>query len=308
MAFYTSSGINSITDLRDFIRTSCVASGWTLSGNVLHKGSTYVDIVDDGTIGLRIKGGNGIDGSNLLTDAGPYYCYLGTIAGIPLAYPMTVDIHVNTSPDEVYVVCNFSSSYYLLMAWGRSDVPGLTGTGNWYHAARFNLTGSNEFATAAGGYLTFINFGGHADGSGLFMVYAGTNGSSASGGATNSFIHHDIDGHGWGGTNGQSNFASSNPFISPLLAIQPNTWNGEMILLPFPVYKARDTGSKYSLVADLRNIRHCRIDNYEPGDIVTLGTDTWKVYPWFRKDSTAPDGGDGITHSGTLGYAVRYTP
>jgi hypothetical protein len=303
---YAIASVSSLADLLTFIRNSCTANGWTLSGNVLHKGTCYVEIVADGVVGLRINGGTGKDGSNLLTGGGPQYAYLGTVAAVPLAFPLSVEAHINASPDEVYIVLNYSTSYYSIMAWGLSDVPGLTGTGVWYHATRFAAQGGNEYTSAPGGINTFSNFSGHCDGAPMFSVWTGNNGSSANNGQNNSFIHHDVDGSGWG-TYVNVTFPSSNIHLSPLLASLPNSWNQEAVLLPFPIYVARVAGSKYSLVADLKHIRHTRIDYLAPEDIITLGSDQWKVYPWFRKDASARNGGQTLTHSGTIAYAVRYT-
>jgi hypothetical protein len=261
----------------------------------------------DGSVGVAIQGGTGKDGSNNLTGAGPLPAYLGTVAGIPLVYPLTCEIHVNTSPDEVYVVLNYSISYYSMMAWGISDVPGLTGTGNWYHATRCAQQGSREYHSSPGGIQTGINFGVHADGFPLFMCYSGSNGSSLVGGSTNSFIHGDVDGLGWNANSGDGSFPNTNLYIEPLLSYQPNFWNNETVLLPFPIHMQRSAGNKNTLVGDLKHIRQVRIDYREPGEIVTLGSDKWKLYPWFRKEITVRDGGAGTTHSGTMGCAVRYT-
>jgi hypothetical protein len=291
-------------DLLTFIRNTCVANGWTLAGNVLHKGGIYVEIIADGSIGLRITAGNGIDGGNLLTGAVGEYAYLGAIGTQGVTFPLTAEVHLNTSPDEVYVTLNFATTFYELMAWGKSDVPGLTGTGVWCHATRTWKTGVSDMQTSTEGVTTFINFSFHCDGSGLFMINAGFNGSNNSG-VNNTWIHADVDGGGWHA--GSGNFPSAMRYMSPLYAYSPNTWNLEALLIPYQVYMPRTSGSKQTLVADLKHVRMVRIDYLEPGDIITLGPDKWKVYPWFRKDTAARDGGSQISHSGTLGYAVRYT-
>jgi len=298
---YDTSSVADWAALLTFIRNTCTANGWTLSGNVLHKGNCYVEIVADGTVGLRIRGGTGKDGSNILTGAGPAYAYLGEIAAVPVAFPATAEVHVNASPDEVYVVINYSTNFYQMMAWGLSDVPGLTGTGVWYYATRCSVTGSREFSSNVTS-LTINGASGVApDGTPMFNV------AQANAGATdNAFIHGDVDARGWHGDTA-GGFAASNPYIAPLLACLPSDWNLEAVLLPFPVYVPRTAGNKFTLVADFKHIRHTRIDYLEPGDIITLGADKWKVYPWFRKDASVPDGGAMLSHSGTLAYAVRYT-
>jgi hypothetical protein len=303
MAYETGSA-SDLAGLLAFIRSSCTAHGWTLSGNVLWKGGTYVEILLDGTVGVKITGGNGIDGSNNLTTPCPESAYLGTIAGVALSYPMTVEAHINTSPDEVYIVINHTTNYYSLMAWGKSDVPGLTGSGVWFHATRTWKTGTDNFNIDEAGVSTVTNFGTHLDGAALFSIYTGDT-SSGGGGVNNSFIHADVDSLGW--HDGSGDFPTTFACVTPLQKLLPNAWNNETILLPYPVYVPRTSGDKNTLVADLKHIRLLRIDYHEPEDLITLGSDTWRVYPWFRKDVTDRDGGSELSHSGSFGYAVRYT-
>jgi hypothetical protein len=298
---YATSSCASLSALVTFIQNTATANGWTLSGQILHKGTCYVRVWDvDGT-NLGIQGGTGKDGSNNLTGACVYTAYLGTIATIALTYPLTAEMHINTSPDEVFVVVNYQTSYYSLMAWGLSDVPGIAGTGVWFHGNRTQAQGSREYQSGLAGGDVISNFGSHIDGAPLFNIFQGTD----AGGTNNSFIHHDTDGLGWsdylvGG------FPNAHRYIYPLNVYQPNAWNGETVLLPYPVYMAR-ASNKHTLVADFKHVRHCRIDNHQPGEIITLGADKWKMYPFFRKSLTARDGGNGLTHSGTIAYALRYT-
>lgn len=86
---------------------------------------------------------------------------------------------------------------------------------------------------------------------------------------------------------------------------QPNSWNSEATLLPIRAWKARPS-SKISMTADLEFARHIRIDNLSPGDILTIGSDQWKVFPWYRKDVSAHNGGYFVNHTGTFGWAIRY--
>ncbi len=210
---YSTSSVSNIADLLTFIRNACTANGWTLAGNVLYRGNCYVEIIADGSIGLRIRGGTGIDGSNNLTGACPQYAWIGTIAGVPLAYPLTAEAHINTAPDEVYIVINYSTSYYSLLAWGMSDAPGLTGSGVWFHANRTTNQGTREYHSDPSGIGISINFGTHVDGAPMFSVYDGSEGTN-SGGTNNSFVHHDLDGAGW--SSGDDVYPSAFRYLAPL--------------------------------------------------------------------------------------------
>lgn len=111
--------------------------------------------------------------------------------------------------------------------------------------------------------------------------------------------------HGLDGVDTWTPQASALATLLPLAARQPNAWNGEAMLLPIePVVKR--SSNKIARVGSLGHARFIRIDNIVPEDIITLGTDHWKVYPFLRKNAAVRDGGLDANHSGTFGWAVRY--
>lgn len=296
---YVSGTAADITALMDNIRTACTDNGWTLSGSVLHKGACYVkSAVVSGLI--EWTGGTGKDGSNNLTGAAPRAARTGSFLSNAIAYPVNYEVFIFSDPDEVVAVVNYSTDFYQYVMFGLSDVANLPGAGVYFAASRFwnaGVTSASEFISAPGG-------------SSLSSAYQGGppfQTVSVANNVQNSFIYHGFDGGGWStdSTTG-TGYPTSFQAVAPLLSLLPSAWNSETVLLPFPIYLNRTTGNKVSLVADLKNIRHCRIDNHAPGDIVTLGTDEWKLYPWYKKDAANRNGGSGVMHSGTLAFAVRY--
>lgn len=306
MAHETGS-VNSLADLLTAIRAACTDNGWTLSTDVLHKGDTYIRIQEVSSA-LQFLGGNGIDGSDALTTPAPQVVRIADFGSQALTFPMTWEAHINTDPDEVYIVVNYNVDYYQYAAWGISEVPDLPGSGVWFGASRFGVSGGA--AGAAADFFYGPNGAGMSqNGRGGPLFFSDIIGSNVA--LNTSFIHHDLDGQGWSSNlpgNG-TDFPFSFQALAPLLTAQPNEWNDQTVLLPYPVYCARSSGNKVSLVADLKHIRHCRIPFHDPGDIITLGSDQWKLYPWYRKNTVTPggDSSSGTTHSGTGGFAVRYT-
>lgn len=285
----------SMADVQLALRNACVANGWTLAGNVLYKGTCYVQHVLASTR-LDQTGGTGIDGSNNLTGPGPRANAIGTgtiggTGGVP-TYPLNYYIFINTSPDEVYMFIEYSGQYYQWLAFGQSPVDGLTGTGNWYAAGSRN--GGNNWNGIS---LTPTSGGRGGDWEGEGALFARTDG-----GPGNSFIHHNIDGHGWAQTNGV--YAAIGK-MAPLYTPNANLWNGEAILIPIHVYYPRPSGMN-SLCGSMKHSRYIRIPNYNPKDVIILGPDKWMVFPWFTKNTSAPNGGSTVSHSGTMGIAIRY--
>jgi hypothetical protein len=205
------------------------------------------------------------------------------------------------------------------MAWGKSTVPGLPGVGTWIGATVGHVldeTGSPAYSmtdpisiypyggggayTGSYGYISAALFGTH---SGAYEL----------GNVTPCYVHHDLDGYGWrlepSSSSGYdpfgrqwiaSYYTGAGPYV-----FQPSAWNSEAVLLPLRCYFRRPS-NMVSLIVDCEHARLLRIDNLTPGDVLTLGSDTWKVYPWHRKNTAARNGGSSIDHTGTFGWAVRY--
>ena len=300
MAHVTGS-VNTVGDLLTAIQNACTANGWTLSGEVLHKGTAFIRVWVN-SADINFQGGTGIDGSNLLTGAGPTHVRFKLIGSNAIAYPVTYEVHLNTSPDEVYVVINYSTDRYQIACWGLSDIPDLPGTGMWFAGTGHSGVTSGDFrSSAAGAVVGNPNTAAHP-------IFYAKDTADPNGTAINSFVHHDLDARGWSANStNHLNIAWSFDAIDPLLGFLPNAWNSETVLLPFPVYVPRPTGNTVSQIADLKHIRHIRIDFHDPGDIITLGADQWKFYPWYRKNVLSRNGGSQVDHSGTFGFALRYT-
>lgn len=205
---------------------------------------------------------------------------------------------------DLYLVANYDVDAYQWMAFGKSTVTGLPGQGGWCGATLgvFALSGITDPINTSATGNTASNTQ-HTTGALFWNAYA----SSSTGIVTflNSWVNHGLDAHGWTFNGTQFSIPIGPRHISTLLTTQPSVWNSEATLLPQRCYKERPS-FKATLIADLQFSRILRIDNLTPGDIITLGADKWKVFPWYRKDSSARDGGASINHTGTFGWAIRY--
>lgn len=305
MAYVTGTE-NSLGAIRDAIISACGANGWNVTGaplaanRYLDRGGCFVRLRENAG-SLDILGSNGIDVTN-----GPYVPRIGSLA-VPgnIVAPITYHIFINTNPDEVYVILNYGSVYYQWLAWGRSTVA-LPGTGNWYGATlgQYNQHGEGMLLDSTGGGAA----SGNGASSGAFFWT-----SEAPGSNQNCFVHHGLDGIGWSGLNASVSTvgggAAAITSAVTLVAISPNAWNSEAPLIPIPVCVGRGSGF-FSLVAQPVHARYTRLDALTPGQVITIGTDQWMVFPWFSRNTTVRNGSQaaGTLHSGTLGWAIRYTP
>lgn len=332
MAYVTGTA-NSFADLLTALRAACTANGWTLAGNVLSKGSCYVEVIVGTTIdsrhtpnaSLAIRAGNGIDGANALTDAMAIgdAVHLGVIANRAVFtdwdWPVTYNIHVLSAPDEVYLLVNYGAGqYWQQLCWGQSPAPGNAGSGNWCSGTMGAATGTPDMVPnminigPGGGYIYSFNIW---EITCLPFFWGGTS-NSIGGGCLNSRIHGAInsvsgapmwsDRSVWleagGATEGRVSSATT---VQPLLSYTPNAWNQESALLPIQILQDRPS-AKTSLIGELQHSRFCRNDYLADGEIVPKGSDRWKIYPAYRKDAVNRNGGSGITHSGTMAIAIRY--
>lgn len=299
MAYVTGSAGN-FNDLLLAFQQACTANDWTLTGAVLSKGACVMQLGIAGNY-LSLLGGTGIDSQGALVAPGPMTAAIGPIWSTePFGFPLTYEVHVLTAPDEVYLVVNYAVDRFQWLAFGCSPVPGLPGTGNWYGASLGQIT-PYYYAISMGltNGATYPNSIAPA----LFWNSNAYDGRS-------SVFHHGLDGGGWTwgqGYNYGVTAADALTALNPCLSRQPNTWNGETVLLPIQPLIGRPS-NKVSIVGDLAHARYLRNDNLGPGQVIALGPDRWKTYPWYRKNASARDGTNyNGTDSGTLGWAVRYT-
>jgi hypothetical protein len=314
MAYY--SGVaNNVNELLTALRNSAEADGWTLAGDVLSKGTMHVQTqVAYGSLKARA----GLDSA--MASPCPWqhigYVLLNTVnSGCDITYPCNWEFHGHAQ--EVYFIVNFAVDRYQFLAWGKSTVPGLPGIGTWIGATVGVVLNEVSEPTYVFSPIIIYPYGGGGTYTGSTgYISAALWGTSSSayevGNVTPCYIHHDLDGYGWRIEPSSSNFY--HPFGRFWIAdtsgkgpysFQPSAWNAEAVLLPLRCYFRRPS-SMLSLIADCEHARLVRIDNLTPGDVLTLGSDKWKVYPWHRKNVAARNGGGGVDHTGTLGWAVRY--
>lgn len=83
----------------------------------------------------------------------------------------------------------------------------------------------------------------------------------------------------------------------------PSGFTGRTPLTPIMLWAWRDTVSQLRHpIGYPEDIRVLRMDNFQPNDTITIGADTWRVFPFVRRNGTA-----GQQNSGLSGFAYRQT-
>lgn len=296
MSYYTGAA-NDMAALRAALIAACTSEGWSWNSSTqeISKGTVVVQIqVLSEHLSFIGRVSSGASDASLPVKLGR----LSTAAAWALSWPMAYHIFVFAA--EVYLVCIYDVDKYLWAAFGATTVAGLPGVGTWLgaNAADLITTSANPIGmTPQMGPMSAPLC------PGLFHATAFWNDT-----ARNCWIHHNLEGNGWFWEASAGGSLVGIQHITTLLTLLPNSWNSEAVLLPLRAFVMRPS-NKISMVADCEHARITRIDNYTPGQIITLGSDRWMVMPWHRKNSAGRNGsvtGIGIDHTGTMGWAIRY--
>ena len=227
----------------------------------------------------------------------------------------TTPMVVAHTPDEVYFFAN-DGDRWTWMCFGKSQVSGLLGSGNWYGAT---CSWKRDYSSAYSEPQA-VEDPSISENPMFFGDIAGSGSTINTNQGYNVSLDHGLDGNGWSkaghdttaGTDSDASWASTPASLLTIVPVynlmqaQPNLWNGEAILIRIQSFVCRGSG-KFSLVNNLEHCRFIRNTNYNNGDTITLGADVWHVYPMVRKNSATPTPGGTPPnlHSGTWGIAVR---
>lgn len=295
MAYYSGTA-TSYSDLLNALVNACVAEGWLWSDSILSKDNVYVQL-NQVTYGIALRGGNGKSGTSLLNASTVRPCFGNFGATQQPSFPVSYNIFI--FENEVYFIVKFNLTNYYYCAFGKSDIE-LPESGLWLCAnSNYNTTEVNNPRLI---YLSSTNAGNNNAQSFVSPVlpfWSRNYGSYSI--YQNSTILTGLSGQLWAG----SPPAAVGLELFPLLDRQPSNWSGESIFLPINIYQPMPE-NKSSLVCQFRNARLVRIDNYEPEQIVTFGNEKWKIFPFYKKNSSERGGGSAINHTGTFGWAIRY--
>jgi hypothetical protein len=312
---FTTNVASDFPALRTALVAACTAAGWTWdsTANVLWKGNVFVRILATTTTVMSIEGGTGVSGGALTGAIGA--TNVCRMSGVSLTnnitWPVTYYIHIDPASDSVIMLINHGA-YWQWMAFGNATNLGSPGNCAWFAASMRYQDGT--------GFQQRITVNANSNaGNGAFCAHCAipfyeVNSAGMTGGSyCNSFIQTNIDGKLWANRDGASsgnNWANDTyNYTRPFMNRQPNVWNADAVLIPIKGMIRNVSPSFVQFAFELSNIRMVCISNYADGDIITIGSDKWKLYPARSKNLTVPDAGasDGnADHSGKYGIAVRY--
>ncbi len=308
MAYYSGQA-TSYQELLNVFVAACVSEGWTWADGILNKGNAFIaasynptPIFANGS-GLQFQGGTGKSNGTLINASltkvriGPLNT--GTFVPAP-SFPLHYHVFIFDNPNEVYLIIKYDINRFFFVGFGLSTTQG---SGLW-------LSGSMglRYSTSSGTSSGHISISAESGGDSQSSSYARATGFFWQSSADNSIqcvcqtIYTNVDAIGWTDNNF---FTPANRKLVPLISRSPSNWSNEAILLPIEPVLTRSP-NKASILAKIENARYLRIENLEPEQVLTLGNDKWMVFPFHKKNSSVPNGGSTIDHSGTFGWAIRY--
>ena len=287
---------------------ACTGDGWTEQTDfegktVLSKSGIYVRVeafadIGDGNPGFNLLGRTSLDGGDA-----PGVVSMRSIGDLPYPIIFPVTYHIFTfANNEVYLVINYTEKYQWI-AFGQSDQNGLPGTGNWVAA-----TSGSGFSDRDDEGIWISESGG----GGAFSWRKVTTGALfwateyEASSSRNGWVHNGLDSsYPWAlGEGGNTAGPVGIKYLTELVKTQPNAFNSESVLMPVRAYKKRSE-NKISQVLEIENARHIRVDNYNNEQIITLGTDEWMIFPYYKKNINNRNGGEHVDHTGTFGWAIK---
>ncbi|MCU4571087.1 hypothetical protein [Acinetobacter ursingii] len=296
MAYYSGQAA-SYQEILNTLVAACTSQGWTWNNSVLSKDGIFLKLKAV-PVAIVATGGTGQDANGSLLNTASVIPCIGNMGYLP-QFPVTY--HLFVFEQEVYLKVRFDIDGYYYLAFGKSSLP-LPASGLW-------ISGNTNYNWGSANNRKWIyvneNGGGYASQNDNICIplpfWADFGGSYY-------YIHQSstilcgLDDVLWSSSTKLALFVRS---LSPHQYRQPSTWNSDTVLTPFSIFLQRPS-DKISQVADFQNARYLRIDNYEPEQIIELGNEKWMVFPFYRKNITSRNGGQGIDHTGTFGWAIRY--
>lgn len=303
---YQTGVVSSASDLVSLIKTFASLNGWSLNGDVISRGESFIRIVVASSNEIRIDAARNGNFSGL--DLCPRY---SKILNNPWPSMATYHIVAFQNPDTVWCTINFDTVKHQHIGFGCIEKYGSWSGGTWFHAQHTKDSTGQVYCRLDGGG-TLLNYTTPlVNECGLFWSpsmrdswTAGYRDHAASN------LLCEVRGNIWEPPYGVANIAIHCPTIlSPIHKRNPNAFNNQTVLTPFQLFIPSADGY-YTSIGHVGHLRFVKLTNYNPGDVIEIGPDRWKLFPWGTMDTLNPNGGYDynarIFTTGVLGVAVRY--
>lgn len=322
MAYQTGTA-SDVLDLIDKLRVFALAQGWTVdewASPDLHisKGGRYFVLRGDTSAGsgadlgpfIYICGATGYAAGSAW-NAQPGTSPAVKTNRLPGPFAAYHFFAGSGAPDYLHVVVEVSAGVYKHFHVGSLDPFGSIADGSYASGSAWRYDQNGYTNYPEGDYHTYP-FDGRGGDQNAFVptvVRVDTDGTSPK---WNRFDRDWTAGHraigmvrsnvSWSGMSNNQQHPSEE-----LWTRNPNTFNAQTILLPMPVFVER-ASNLWSPAGFVKDLRYVNVLNLTPGELLTIGSDEWLVFPCHQKTSTWDTYGSAIPSSGRFGLAYKKIP
>jgi hypothetical protein len=305
---YATGTPTSLSDFLNSLATFAASAGWTVDNNAasgstyylaVHNGSCYLGFYVPntaalgGTLQLQLWGATGYAGSTLPA------AQAGASPQAALMFPPPVGPYTayhffstNAGPTYLHTLLEYSSGNFLHLHGGCLNPVGGASPCTYVAGTQWSgLTGIPAANDSGPGGNNFTPFSGENTASGYrqFQLRA----------TVDSVARWFYPGNATPGRAiGSVRSGSKNVHA---FARAPNTYNQLAPLIPLSLYVERAVGNVYSYLGDVIDMRWINLANNQAKDEITIGSDTWKVYPVISKQPF----GSPTAATNNYGFAFR---
>jgi hypothetical protein len=264
------------------------SGGWWLA---VHKGSCYLNFVSDSAnTQITVYGATGFSSSSAPSAQAQSSSGFGCNSGVG---PYVGYHFFSTSGSAAYlhVAIEISAGLFAHVQGGALNSIGSAAPCIYVQATNWQYTGYwSSFPDTSSNYMPWSNYSGQSNGAvgvtvdGTFRWFKPGNSQPA-----RSVLPLSYPGNG---------------VACDSLTKSPNTFNGLAPFFPIQVFVERTVGNIYAYVGDAPDLRILNMKNNNPKDEITIGSDTWKVFPMVS-NSLPVSTGNAPPSSGNYAMAFR---
>lgn len=272
----------------------------TVSGALQDGGNTNVSALAMNLSTAATGGSAWFDNPGAPATSAPLYHTAG-LDGLSAAIP-AYHFFAHNSGDQIVVVVEYASGYYQWLVFGTLAKFGTYTGGAYFTGSRHGLS---NLVQSNNGFVPGIGFFSK-------QSQVGTTTSPA-------FVSVSVDsetGWHWSDSYSSGRDAAKRYIVDNFkryettLGIQPNTLNSLAVMMPVVVSVERGTTShgseRLSPLGELPGVYFLRISSLTPGQQITLGSDDYRVFPFYYKNNAAAlPSSIGTGHSSYYGFAVK---
>lgn len=301
-------------DVIDKIATFASSNGWTIHRNnlvstnrtlTLSKGTDYIHVYNTNNTDVYLLISVGYDGA-LAPSAQPNPS--GSAVTNLLAGPYTkLYLFADSSPSNyIHVAVETSGGIFRHMSFGMMDKLGTWTGGTYVDGTYWRLDGQVAYHWEQQHSALFCSSSYYP-----YTICGSIRCDIAEDSVTNGFarLSERFSYRAYTGLFGnQSNSSNGDGYLTTQFYNRNAAPFSSQVTLGTILADVSRTGGFWSTLGAFPNVRYLNIANFAPGQEITIGTDTWKVFPMLRKGvgTSGSPAGD-IPYSDNHGYAFKKT-